>query len=137
MNQVRYVSRRGNTKKVAESVARALGLCPAAIGTDTEIDHADILFVGGALYAGKIDGKLRAFLEKLTAGQVGTVAVFSTSGGDKTILAEVKSILEPKNIPVAGESFHCRGAFLFLNTDRPNEEDLKRAEDWARRLYNG
>jgi flavodoxin len=133
MNQVIYASRKGSTKKVAEFIARGIGVSPAAVGPDTKIDHAEILFVGGALYAGKIDAKLRAFLETLKSEQVGRVVVFSTSGGGKTILNEVKSILEPKNIKVADESFHCRGAFLFFNADRPNEEDLKHAEDFAKK----
>jgi flavodoxin len=133
MNQVIYTSRKGNTKKVAEFIARGLGVSPIAAGPDAQIDHADILFVGGALYAGKIDAKLRAFLEKLRAEQVGKVVAFSTSAGGGTILKEVKSILEPKNIKVADESFHCKGAFLFINMDRPNEEDLKKAEDFAKK----
>ncbi|GHV39308.1 hypothetical protein AGMMS49546_11140 [Spirochaetia bacterium] len=132
--QVIYASRKGNTKKVAEFIARGLGVSPQAVGPETKIDHADILFVGGALYAGKIDAKLRAFLESLKAEQVDKAVVFSTSAGGKTILSEVKSILGPKNIPVADESFSCKGSFLFINMDRPNEEDLKHAEDFAKRV---
>jgi flavodoxin len=131
--QVIYASRKGSTKKVAEFIARGLGVSPTAVGPDTKIDHVDVLFVGGALYAGKMDAKLRSFLEKLTTEQVDKVVIFSTSAGGKTILNEVKSILEPKKIKVADESFHCKGAFLFLNTDRPNEEDLKKAEDFAKK----
>jgi flavodoxin len=134
MNQVVYVSRKGSTKKVAEFIARGLGVIPQAVGADTKIEHAETLFVGGALYAGKIDGKLRDFLQKLSGSQVDRVVVFSTSAGGKTILSEVKSILEPKNIKVADESFHCKGAFLFINGDRPNEEDLKHAEDFAKKV---
>ncbi|GHV61757.1 hypothetical protein AGMMS49587_06750 [Spirochaetia bacterium] len=134
MNQVVYVSRKGNTKKVAEFIARGLGVNPAAAGPDTKIDHAEILFVGGALYAGKIDRKLRSFLEKLTGEQADKVVVFCTSISGKNILSEVKSILEPKNIKVADEFFHCKGSFLFMEADRPNEEDLKHAEDFARAI---
>jgi flavodoxin len=137
MNQVIFVSRSGNTKKVAESIARGIGVTAAPVGTGTKIDHADILFVGGALYAGKIAGPLRAFLETLTPEQVGKVAVFSTACTDQTALNEIKSILAPKNIPVAAESFHCKASFLFLNRARPNEEDLKNAENFAKRLAAG
>jgi flavodoxin len=134
MNQVIFASRGGNTKKVAESIARSIGVSALAVGADTKIDHADILFVGGALYAGKIDGRLRSFLETLSPEQVGKVAVFSTACSDKTALNEIKSLLEAKNIPLAGESYHCKGSFLFLNGGRPNEEDLKKAADFAKRL---
>ncbi|GHV51567.1 hypothetical protein AGMMS49579_07150 [Spirochaetia bacterium] len=134
MNQVIYASRKGNTKKVAEFIARGLGVKPEAVGPATKIEHADVLFVGGALYAGGIDGKLRTFLETLKSGQVDKVVTFSTSAGGKTILSAVKSILEPKNIKVADEAFYCKGSFLCINMGRPNEEDLKHAEDFAKKV---
>jgi flavodoxin len=134
MNQVVYVSRKGNTKKVAEFIARGLGVNAEALGPEVKVDNTDILFVGGALYAGKIDARLGAFLNTLTPGQVKKVVVFSTAASKKTALEEVKSILEPRGIPVADESFHCKGAFLILNADRPNEEDLKKAEDFAKKM---
>jgi flavodoxin len=133
MNQVVYVSKRGNTRKVAEFIARGIGVKAVAIDPDTVIDHAEVLFVGGALYAGKIDPRLRAFLGKLTPAQVDKVVVFSTAMAGISALGEVKSILDPKNIKVADEAFHCKGSFLFFNGDRPNEEDLKKAEDFAKK----
>ncbi|GHT77986.1 hypothetical protein FACS1894130_03780 [Spirochaetia bacterium] len=134
MNQVIFVSRSGNTKKVAESIARGIGVTATAVAAGAQIDHADVLFVGGALYAGKIDGKLRAFLETLTPGQVGKVVVFSTVAGNKSPLNEIKSILEARKIAVADEVFCCKGSFLFLFGGRPNEEDLKKALDFAKRI---
>jgi flavodoxin len=134
MNQVVYASRKGNTKKVAEFIARGIGVKAEPVGSGVKVDHADVLFVGGALYAGKIDSGLRAFLGELTPAQVGKVVVFSTAGGKCTPLAEIKAILEPKGIKVADEEFHCRGSFLIINNDRPNEEDLKHAEDFAKKL---
>jgi flavodoxin len=136
MNQVIYVSRKGNTKKVAEFIARGAGITASALSSGLKLDYTETLFVGGALYAGKIDASLRSFLEKLTPAEVGRVAVFSTSLGNDTPLKEVKSILEPKKITVLEENFHCKGAFLLFNGGRPNEEDLKKAEDFGKKIVS-
>ncbi|MDR1893389.1 MAG: flavodoxin [Spirochaetales bacterium] len=134
MNQVLYVSRKGNTKKVADAIAQALGVKAEEIGPQTTAAHAELLFVGGALYAGKIDSTLREFCEKLTPGQVDKVIVFSTAMSGKTAGPEIKSILKPKNISVADEAFHSKGAFLCFNRNRPGEKDLKKAGEFAKKI---
>ncbi|GHV16855.1 hypothetical protein FACS189493_3430 [Spirochaetia bacterium] len=136
MNQVIYVSRKGSTKKVAEFIARGAGITASALSSGLKLDYTETLFIGGALYAGKIDPSLRSFLEKLTPAEVGKVAVFSTAMGNKTPLNEIKAILEPKKIKVLEENFHCKGAFLLFNGDRPNEEDLKKAEDFGKKIVS-
>ncbi len=136
MNRVIYVSRGGNTKKIAGAVAKGAGVSAAPIEEFDTLQSSDILFVGASIYAGSIDGKLRKLLKGLQPSQVKSVAVFGTSAGNKSARQEIKSILEPKGITVLNEEFHCRGSFLFANRGRPNEEDMRQAEDFAKRVCN-
>ena len=50
---VRYYSRSGNTKLVADAIAKAAGV--KAVSTDSSeaqiCEPVDVLFIGGALYA--------------------------------------------------------------------------------------
>ncbi len=136
MNRVVYFSRSGNTKKVAEAIARGAGASAVSVEQLHESESANVLFVGGAIYAGTIDGKLREFLLKLKPSQVKQVALFSTAAGKKLLLPEVKSILDAKGISVLDDEFHCKGSFLLANRGRPNEDDLKQAEAFARKICN-
>ncbi|MDR1271412.1 MAG: flavodoxin, partial [Clostridiales Family XIII bacterium] len=61
---VRYFSRGGNTKKVAEAIAKAAGVeardCSAAL-----TEPLDLLFLGGSIYASSVDQALKDFVEQL------------------------------------------------------------------------
>lgn len=137
MNKVIYASRGGNTKKLAAAIAKGAGCEASSVDSAANMEEADILFVGGSIYAGKIDGSLRKFLEGVSASQARSVVVFGTAAGNKSALAEVKTILEPKGIKVSDEAFQCRGSFLLANRGRPNDEDLKHAEEFARKISEG
>ena len=137
MNRVIYVSRGGNTKKLADAIAKIAGVPAVSAEEFNASEVTDILYVGASIYAGTIDGKLRQFLAGLKPSQVKRVVVFGTSAGKKTALPEVKSILEPNGVVVSDDEFHCKGSFLFVNRGRPNEEDLKQAEAFVKRTCGG
>lgn len=134
MNKVIYASRGGNTKKLAEAIAKGAGTSAVSFDKYDADGGADILFIGASLYAGKIHAKLSAFLATLTPEQVKKAVVFGTSArkeGAQDVISEIKNLLEPKGIPIAEETFHCCGSFLLMNRGRPNAEDLKNAEEFA------
>lgn len=137
MNRVVYFSRGGNTKKLAGAIARGAGVSAVSVEQFNPSGTMDTLYVGASIYAGATDGRLHRFLADLKPSQVKTVVVFGTSAGKKTALPEVKAILEPHGISVSADEFHCRGSFLLANRGRPNEEDLKQAEAFARRTCGG
>jgi flavodoxin len=137
MNAVIYVSKCGNTKKLANAIAKGAGVKAQSAAHVADLTQTDILFIGGSIYCGRISGVLRKFLHNLDRKQAAKVVVFGTSASGKNIRAEVASILEPKGIPVAVESFHCKGSFLCVNLGRPNAADLAQAEDFAKRTCGG
>jgi flavodoxin len=133
MNAVIYVSKCGNTKKLANAIAEGAGVKAQSAANAANLTQADILFVGGSIYCGRTSGVLRKFPQNLDRRQAAKVVVFGTSASGKSIRSEVTSILEPKGIPVAVESFHCKGSFLCVNLGHPNADDLAQAEDFAKR----
>ena len=77
---VRYQSRGGNTKEIAEAIAKAAGVTAESI--DVPLDEpVDILFVGGGIYAHTIDPSLKKYLETLNQDIVKSIAAFTTGAG--------------------------------------------------------
>ena len=127
---VRYYSRGGNTKKIAEAIAQALGVEAKTVSEPLEED-VDILFLGSAPYAFDVDDEVKKFIAGIRVS-VGKVVSFSTSAAVKSTRKYVEKLLAEKKIPVAREEFSCRGAFAMLHKGRPNEDDRKAAADFAR-----
>lgn len=70
--RVVYYSATGNTRKVAESIARAVGVTAESIGTETAPGEADVLFIGAAVYATHNHGLhpvVKRFIAGLDAGR--------------------------------------------------------------------
>ena len=129
--KVIYKSRGGNTKLVAEAIAKGAGVTAESIENITDFSGVDVLFIGGALYAGKIHPSLKEFISKLDDSAVKTVVIFGSSTSGETSRIEIEEILKHKNIEVSDKIYFCKGSFLFFNRKRPNTDDLKAAEEFA------
>jgi flavodoxin len=107
---VRYYSRSGNTRKVAEYIAEAAGV--DAISVDSKdaalSEKVDVLFIGGALYAYGIDDNLKQYLKTLSGDKVGKAVVFSTSWLSKHALDLIKKALAEKGIQVESNTLYFK-----------------------------
>jgi flavodoxin len=133
-NEVRYLSKSGNTKKVAEAIAGAVGVSAKSIPEPVPAD-TELLFLGGAVYAFGIDEELKKFIAAIPAS-VKRVAVFSTTAVVKSAYPHIKKLLVERGITVSEQEFHCRGEFTFIHKGRPNAEDLKKAAEFAKKVSN-
>jgi flavodoxin len=132
---VRYYSKSGNTKKIAEAIAKAVGV--TAKSTDeAPLESVDLLFLGEGIYAKNIDGHLRGFIRQLSSETVKSVAVFTTSKNGRSIQPQIEELLKDKGITTLVEGFACKGKFLFTNKGRPNEQDCADAAAFAKKLLN-
>lgn len=134
MNKVTYASKGGNTKKLAEAIAKGAGTQAISIEQAGSLGDIDILFVGASIYAGNIDRKLKIFLQTLKSSQIKTVVIFGTSAGKKTALPEIKEILSINGITVLDDEFHCKGSFLLAHRGHPDDQDLNDAENFSRKM---
>lgn len=129
---VRYYSKGGNTKKIAEAIAKAVGT-EAKTVSEPLTEDVDILFLGSAPYAFDVDDEVKNFIRNISVS-VGKVVNFSTTAVIKSTRKYVEKLFAEKKIPVEKEEFSCRGAFAVLHKGRPNEDDLKSAVDFARKI---
>jgi len=99
---VRYQSRGGNTREVAEVIAKAAGV--AALSIEVPVDGAvDVLFVGGGVYAHTIDPALRDYLETVNPDMVQSIAAFTTGAG-MSATDKIADIARSRGIHVCAKS---------------------------------
>ena len=130
---VRYYSRGGNTKKLADAIAEVAGV--EALSTDAGLEGAvDTLFLGASVYAYGIDDHVKSFIAKLDSDQVGKIVVFSTSALAERAFPEVARAIKDSGIDVDDRNFYCRGSFLMMHKGRPNDEDVANAKAFAKEI---
>ncbi len=143
-----YSYHHNNTQKVAEVFAKVLD---AEIKTPQqtnpeELQKCDLVGFGAGIDSGKHYKVLLDFADKLLHVDNKNAFIFSTAGvtGEKKLAKDHSTLrvkLESKGYRIVDE-FQCKGfnTNLFLkyfggmNKGRPNEEDLKNAEEFAQTL---
>lgn len=128
---VRYYTKTGNTKKLADAVAGELGVEAKPI-SDPITEPVDILFLGNSYYAFSIDPEVKAFIASLDKEKVGEIVNFGSAAMLNSTLKKVKAEADKVGIPVDSKEFHCKGEFKGLHKGRPNEDDLKAVAAFAR-----
>ena len=95
---VRYQSRGGNTKAIAEAVAKAAASRAESVEVPLN-GPVDVLFIGGGVYASNIDESLQKYIDALNPEFVKTAAVFTT-GGFMGATDKISAALKAKGINV-------------------------------------
>ena len=130
---VRYYTKTGNTKRLAEAIAEALHTEALPISVPVA-EHADLLFLGNSYYAFSIDPEVRDFIRSLAKDRVGKIVNFGSAAMLNSTYRKVKAEADKAGIPMDEREFHCRGEFKGIHKGRPNAEDLKAAADFAKRI---
>jgi flavodoxin len=146
-----YISvHHGNTERVAKVMANILDadLLQVERVDASMLEQYDLIGFGSGVYFGKHHNSLLDFVDKLPMMRNKKAFIFSTSG-----LREIRFIhnfdkplkgkLQRKGFDIIGE-FSCRGFDTYraaklvggINSGRPNAEDLRQAEDFAKGLRN-
>ncbi|MBO7710217.1 MAG: flavodoxin [Lachnospiraceae bacterium] len=130
---VRYYTKTGNTKRLAEAVAKAVGAEALPISTPVS-EPVDILFLGNSYYAFSIDPEVRTFIRSLDKNKVGKIVNFGSAAMLNSTYKKVKAEAEKVGIPVDDREFHCKGEFKGIHKGRPNADDLKDAAAFAAKI---
>ncbi len=131
---IRYYTKTGNTKKLAEALIEAVGV--EALTIDSPLtEDVDILFLGSAVYAAGVDSEIKKFIESINVN-VGKIVNFSSAALIESTYKQVKKIAEDNNITMAEEEFHCRGAFKFVHRGHPNDEDVNNLVEFAKKIVS-
>ena len=129
---IRYFTHSGNTKKLADAISKALNIEAFDVSFSLS-EKADILFLGCSYYAFDVDPIVKDFIIN-NKDNIGKIVCFGTSAMMKSMKKPVTKVAKTVGIIVADEEFHCRGKFGKLHKSRPNEEDLKAASDFAKKV---
>lgn len=131
-----YFSRTGSTKKLAKAIASAAGCSEADVSGFDFGKAYDILFIGGAVYGGKLDPSLLQFIEDLDPTKVKRAALFTTYTFGESATGMMKALLKEKGIDTEDKVYICKGKFLFFNSKSPNEKDFEDAGKFAEQMIN-
>jgi len=137
--RVFYQSMTGNTRRVAEAIARASGCVAEPVSAATVSEPVDMLFLGAAIHAKDVDPSVKKFIEGLDPAVAKHVIVFSTGfeGNKEMAVGIMKDLLARRRIPMMSKHYFCLGKFLFFNFRHPNAQDLTGAEEFARSVLAG
>jgi len=133
---VRYYTKTGNTKRLAEAVANALGVEALPIAAPVT-EAVDILFLGNSYYAFSIDPEVRAFVRSLDREKVGRIVNFGSAAMLNSTWKKVKAEADRVGIPMDEREFHCKGEFKGVHKGKPDGEDLKAAAEFAEKIAAG
>ncbi len=119
---VRYYSRLGNTKTIAEAIAEGAGVKAMSVTDEPELSQrVDVLYLGGAPYANIMAPELKAYAEKLESSKVGKVVLFTTSNWSRRTVLALKKMLKAKNIRVSDEYFYAHRLHIKGRVDAARE----------------
>ncbi|MBP0974546.1 MAG: hypothetical protein J6P20_00630 [Oscillospiraceae bacterium] len=108
MVAVRFFSKSGNTRQIAEAIAEGAGVRAVSITEEpTLTQRTDILFLGGAPYANIMAPELRAYAGKLSPELACRVILFTTSNWSQRTVLALKKQLREKGIRVEDAYFYA------------------------------
>lgn len=119
---VRYYSRSGNTKKLADAAAEVLGVQAECVSEPLKED-VDVLFLGASIYWAGIDKQVKKFLEAPGA-KIGSVIILSTAALMESGYSQIRSAAEKQGLKVDDREYHCAGSFKALHAGKPDEDDI-------------
>ncbi|MCR5222064.1 MAG: flavodoxin [Lachnospiraceae bacterium] len=128
---VRYYTKTGNTKKLAEAIAKVLGVEAEPISVPVS-EAVDYLFLGNSYYAFTIDPEVRDFVAGLDKNKVKKIVNFGSAAMMNSTRKKVKAVADRVGIAMDEREFHCKGEFKGIHKGRPNADDLKAAEAFAK-----
>ncbi len=130
---VRYYTKTGNTKRLAEAVAEAVGAEALPISTPIT-EPVDILFLGNSYYAFTIDPEVRTFVSSLDRNKVKKIVNFGSAAMMNSTWKKIKALADKVGIPMDEREFHCKGEFKGIHKGKPDETDLKAAAEFAKKI---
>ena len=129
---VRYYTKTGNTKRLAEAIAAELGVKALPI-SEPVTEKVDYLFLGNSYYAFNIDPEVKDFVSSLDRNLIGKIVNFGSAALLNSTYKKVKAEADRIGIAMDDKEFHCKGEFKGIHKGRPDDSDIKAAVEFARR----
>ena len=129
---VRFYTRSGNTKKLADAVAKIVSVEAKDVTVPLD-ERVDILFLGCSYYAFDVDEAVKKFIVD-NKDKIGKIICFGTSAMMKSMKKPVSKVADTVGVAVAQEEFHCRGQFGKIHKNRPNAADIEEVSAFVKKI---
>lgn len=101
---VRYASRGGNTRAVADEIAKKIDVKAERISEPLE-EEVDVLFLGAGVWFASVTKDMKEYLAALDSGKIKQIVAFSTSGHLESAIKKITAAAKDKGIKINEESF--------------------------------
>ena len=128
---VRYYTKTGNTKRLAEAIAKESGVEALPISEPVN-ETVDYLFLGNSYYAFTIDPEVRTVVASLDKEKIGKIVNFGSAAMLNSTYKKVKGVADKAGVAMDDKEFHCKGEFKGIHKGRPNETDIAAAVQFAK-----
>lgn len=129
---VRYYTKTGNTKRLAEAMAKELGVEALPISEPVN-EYVDYLFLGNSYYAFNIDPEVKAFVSSLDKDKIGKIVNFGSAAMLNSTYKKVKEVADKAGVAMDEKEFHCKGEFKGIHKGRPNNDDIAAAVEFVKK----
>ena len=123
MNAIRYYSKFGHSKLMAETIEEVVGSKAAEVSLPLD-QPVDILFLGAGVFLGKVNSAVMDFINTLTPEKVKCAVLFGSSAIIDSPVPQMRKALEARGIKVCEKSFTCKGAMGPVFKGHPDAKDL-------------
>lgn len=123
MNAIRYYSKFGHSKQMAEAIEEIVGAKAAPVSEPLN-GAVDILFLGAGVFLGKVNGAVIDFIETLTPEKVKCVVLFGSCAIIDSPVPQMLKALKARGIQVSDSSFTCKGSMGPVHRGHPDAKDL-------------
>ncbi|MBR1430466.1 flavodoxin family protein [Ruminococcus sp.] len=130
--EIRYFTKTGNTKKLAEAIAQELNIEAQELSAPLS-EKTDILFLCNSVYWAGADSSVKKFIAE-NKSKIGLLVNVSTAAMIESTYAQIKKIAEKEGVKLSDKEFHCRGKFTALHSGHPDEADIAHVKAFARKV---
>ena len=123
MKAIRYYSKFGHSKQMAQAIEELVGVKAATVA-EPLAGPVDTLYLGAGVMLGKVNGAVTDFINTLTPEAVKQVVLFGSFAIIDSPVPQMRKALEAKGIKVSGKSFTCKGSMGPIHSGHPNGADI-------------
>ncbi|MBQ8099456.1 MAG: hypothetical protein IJ244_08045 [Bacteroidaceae bacterium] len=123
MNAIRYYSKFGHSKQMAQAIEELVG-SKAATVAEPLTEPVDTLYLGAGVMLGKVNSAVTDFINSLTSEVVKQVVLFGSCAIIDSPVPQMRKALEAKGIKVSDKSFTCKGSMGPIHAGHPNKTDI-------------
>lgn len=108
---IRYQSRGGHVKEMAEIIAEGAEVEPISIDDPRApiTEHVDVLFIGGALYKFALDPGMETYIKSIPEGMVDRAIVFGSSALTRRPVFLIQERVKARGATIHPSAMYMRG----------------------------